>query len=129
MSLPMNFDLTLATFGSTHCLAVYDSFGAYVHGAWQEGELARRNEDILAIVLSRDIANLEFLQQGNSSNSGITLHTKNTLYFNDVNNQEAGQETRQSYVDYQGYRFKVVGVAFIQANNSFNTYNCVRFVQ
>ena len=128
MSFPMNFDFTLASFGSTHRLAVYDSCGAYVYGAWQQGEPVRRAEDISAIVLAMDIATLEFLKQGNSSNSGITLHTKDTLYFNDVNNTETGQELKQSYVDYQGYRFKVVGTGFMMGNANFNIYNCVRFI-
>ena len=129
MSFHMNFDLVLASFASTHRLAVYDSKGVYTYGAWQEGDPVRRNEDIIAIVLAMNTPTLEFLKQGNSSNSGITLHTKDTLYFSDVNDTEAGQELRQSYVDYQGYRFKVAGTGFIMGNANFNIYNCVRFMQ
>ena len=129
MSFPMNFDLVLANFASTHRLAVYETCGAYTYGAWQEGELVRREEDISAIVLAMTTASLEFYKEGNSSNSGITLHTKDTLYFNDVNNTETGQELKQSYVDYQGYRFKVVSTGFMMGNANFNTYNCVRFVE
>ena len=164
MSFPMNFDLVLANFASTHRLAVYDTCGAYAYGAWQESQLVRREEDISAIVLAMDAPTLEFYKEGNSSNSGITLHTKDTLYFSDVNNAgagpetgpetapekgqqcnqqatqqasqqpgqqagpEAGQQAKQSYVQYQGYLFKVVGTGFMMGNTNFNIYNCLRYL-
>ena len=160
----MNFDLVLANFASTHRLAVYDTCGAYAYGAWQESQLVRREEDISAIVLAMDAPTLEFYKEGNSSNSGITLHTKDTLYFGDVNNAgagpetgpetapekghqcnqqatqqasqqpgqqagpEAGQQAKQSYVQYQGYLFKVVGTGFMMGNTNFNIYNCLRYL-
>ena len=196
MSFPMNFDLVLANFASTHRLAVYDTCGAYAYGAWQESQLVRREEDISAIVLAMDVPTLEFYKEGNSSSSGITLHTKDTLYFGDVNNTEtgpeagpearpeatpetgpetgqqsnqqatqqpdqqpdqqpnqqpdqqasqqpyqqpgqqpgqqagpeAGQQAKQSYVQYQGYLFKVVGTGFMMGNTNFNIYNCLRYL-
>ena len=164
MSFPMNFDLVLANFASTHRLAVYDTCGAYAYGAWQESQLVRREEDISAIVLAMDVPTLEFYKEGNSSSSGITLHTKDTLYFGDVNNTEtepetgpetapekgrqcnqqatqqasqqpgqqagpeAGQQAKQSYVQYQGYLFKVVGTGFMMCNTNFNIYNCLRYL-
>ena len=132
MSFPMNFDLVLANFASTHRLAVYDTCGAYSYGAWQEAAPVRRKQDITAIVLAMTTASLEFYKEGNSSNSGITLHTKETLYFNDANNtepgQQPGQQAKQSYVQYQGYLFKVVGTGFMMGNTNFNIYNCLRYL-
>ena len=132
MSLPLKFDSTLFALQSPHKIPVFDSQGGYTYGTWQEGELVLREKSISAIVLAMTTASLEFYKEGNSSNSGITLHTKETLYFNDANNtepgQQPGQQAKQSYVQYQGYLFKVVGTGFMMGNTNFNIYNCLRYL-
>lgn len=126
-ALPMNFDFVLATFQHPQPITCIDTMGGRVDGTWTETETGRR--DINAIVLAMTVAQLEFYREGESSVSGISLHTKETLYFTDVNDTGDGQERRQTYVEYQGYRFRVAGTGFMSGNTTFNIYNCVRYVQ
>ena len=123
--LPMNFDSVLQTFRSPLPVTAIDTTGGYVDGEWVETEPVPRSKPLAAIVLAMQPARLELYKEGDSSASGITLHTKETLYFTDIN--DAGQEQRQSYVEYQGYRFRVVGTGFILGNTNFNLYDAVRF--
>ena len=124
-SLPMNFDTVLQTFGSPLPVPVLDTVGSYVDGEWTEADPVPRPKPLSAIVLAMPPARLELYKEGDSSAAGITLHTKETLYFTDINN--AGQEQRQSYVEYQGYRFRVVGTGFMLGNTNFNLYEAVRY--
>ena len=129
----MNFDQVLFSFRTPSILTVYDTTGAYVDGFWQEGELVKREQSISAIVLAMSTPELEFYKEGDSSASGITLHTKADLFWTDVNNADEagqpGQECRQSYVDCYGFRFRVAGSGFIKGNTNFNIYNCVRYIR
>ena len=125
MSLPMNFDSVLASFQFPLRVTVLDTMGNYTDGEWIETEPIERGKPLVAIVLAMPPARLELYKEGESSAAGITLHTKETLYFTGVNN--AGQEQRQSYIDYQGYRFRVVGTGFMMGNTNFNIYEAVRF--
>ena len=124
-ALPMDFSMVLQTFGSPLPVIVLDTTGSYVNGQWQESKPEPREKSISAIVLAMTPARLEQYKEGDSSAAGITLHTDAMLHFNDINN--AGQEQRQSYVDYQGYRFRVVGTGFMIGNASFNLYEAIRF--
>jgi len=121
--LPMNFDAVLAAFQHPALLPCTDTIGSYVDGQWQEEDAG--NREIKAIVLAMPVAKLEFYKEGDASAAGIILHTKNTLYFSDIDN--AGQEQRQSYIEYQGYRFRVVGTGFMLGNSNFNCYEALRF--
>jgi len=123
--LPLRFDAVLQAFGTPLPVIVSDTTGAYVDGEWTESEPVPRPHPLRAIVLAMTPARLELYQEGESSAAGITLHTTETLHFTDVNN--AGQEQRQSYVDYQGYRFRVVGTGFMHGNANCNLYEAVRY--
>lgn len=125
MSLPMNFDTVLRTFGTPLPVTVLDTTGSYVDGEWAEADPVARPKPLPAIVLAMSPAKLEQYKEGDSSAAGISLHTKEKLYFTDINN--AGQEQRQSYVEYQGYRFRVVGTGFMLGNTNFNLYEAVRY--
>lgn len=124
-TLPMNFDSVLQTFGTPLPVTVLDTTGSYVDGEWTETDSVPRPQSLPAIVLAMSPARLELYKEGDSSAAGISLHTKETLYFTDINN--AGQEQRQSYVEYQGYRFRVVGTGFMLGNTNFNLYEAVRY--
>lgn len=130
MALPLDFSSVLQTFATPLPVTVFDSIGQRVDGEWQESEPEPRPAPLAAIVLAMNVPTLEFYREGDSSVSGITLHTTETLYFTDVKDTaDDGQERRQSYVEYQGYRFRVVGTGFMLGNTNFNLYHCVRYVQ
>ena len=124
-ALPMNFDAVLQTFRHPTALARIDTAGVHENGQWEERETGRGS--LRAIVLAMPADKLGFYKEGDSSAAGIVLHTKDTLYFTDIN--KAGQEQRQSYVEYQGYRFRVVGTGFMLGNANFNTYEAVRYFE
>lgn len=123
--MPMNFSSVLRTFGTPLPVTVLDTTGSYVDGEWIETDPLPRPKPLAAVVFAMPVDKLEFYKEGDSSAAGITLHTKETLYFADINS--AGQERRQSYVEYQGYRFRVVGTGFMLGNTNFNLYEAVRY--
>ena len=123
--LPMNCDQALEAFGSPLPVIVRDTTGSYAHGEWEEAKPVRREKNLAAIVLAMTPARLEHYRQGDSAAAGITLHTKETLHFTDI--RVTGQEQRQSYVEYQGYCFRVVGAGFMPGNTNFNLYEAVRY--
>lgn len=124
--LPFNFDITLAAFAHPHPITVRDTgLGEYVGGRWVPGEETTRQ--IRATVLQMKPEELELLMPGHASNGGIALHTKAELYFSDLKGKGDTQETRQSYVEYQGYTFRVFGTGFMFGNTNLNIYNAVRY--
>lgn len=126
--LPLRFSAPLRAFASPLPVTVYDTLGGYEDGQWVESEPLPRDKPIRAVVLAMSVPTLEFYREGNSSVMGITLHTQETLYFADVNNSADGQERRQSYVEYEGYRFRVAGTGFLRGNARVNLYHCVRYI-
>ncbi len=126
--LSMNFDAVLSAFKSPHVITVYDTVGEYVAGEWVEGELVPRPNPLNAIVLAMKTADLDFLTQGDSSSSGISLTTKEILYWVDANLPGDGQERRQSYVDYQGFRYRVSGEGLMMGNTNTHIYHALRFL-
>jgi hypothetical protein len=121
--LPMNFDAVLQEFQHPAPILRTDTVGSRIDGEWMEEETGQRFID--AIVLAMPTGRVQFFKEGDSSAAGIVLHTRETLYFTDIDNM--GLERRQSYIDYQGYRFRVVGTGFMMGNANFNTYEAVRF--
>lgn len=124
--LPINLGPVLAALGHPMPVAVRDSGGgAYLGGRWTpEPETLRQ---IRAVVLQMRQQELEILGHGQISGGGIVLHTKAELYFADVTGDGRQAQTRQSYVDYQGYAFKVVGSGFMLGNTNINTYQALRY--
>lgn len=127
--MPMNFDAVLIGFRHPKTLPVFDTSGVYVDGAWNETEPAPRDKPIRAVVLAMKTVDLDFYKEAYSTDSGISLHTKAELYWVDVNNTPQGQQPRQSYVEYQDYRFRVVGSGLMLGNTNFNIYHCVRYIR
>lgn len=126
--LPLNFSTPLLSFASRLPVTIFDTVGGYEDGQWLESEPQAREKSITAIVLAMNVATLEFYKEGNSSVMGITLHTQAELYFADVNNSPTGQELRQSYVEYENYRFRVAGTGLMCGNAGCNLYHCVRYI-
>jgi len=121
--IPMNFNKTLNAFAQP--VNVTDKIGSRAKGVWQETEQETRQ--IRGIILAMTIEQVQFLTEGSSSSGGITVTTNETLYFSDINND--GLQSRQSYVDYGGYRYKVIGTGLMDRNTLHNIYNCIRFTE
>ena len=125
--LPMNFDSVLAAMQCPLPLMVTETIGNYEKGAWVETETDFRL--ITAIVLAMKTADLEFYRQGHAADSGICLHTKAELYFADAGNHDPQSgETRQSYVEYKGRRYRVSGTGLLGGNTTMRLYHCVRYL-
>lgn len=127
--IPLDLSLSFAAFAKP--LAVRDTGGgSYVGGRWTpEPETSRT---ILAVVLQLSLRELEILNQGDASGGGIAIHTPSILYSADLlDDGTTNQQTRQSYIDYGGYAFRVTGDGFIAAgsipNANFNHYKAVRY--
>lgn len=121
--IPMDFSSVLGAFGQT--VHVTDVTEETINGIYQPGESTERT--VFGIVLAMTIEQLQFLTEGESSTGGITVTTSDTLYFSDINT--GGQEKRQSYVDYMGYRYRVIGSGLMQKNTLHNIYNCIRYIE
>lgn len=126
MTLPLSFDPVLRAFGHPRAIPVCDATGRYAGGRWTEDLPIRRARPLRAIVLATDSARLDFQAEGESSASSIVLHTREVLYFTDLTAH--GIEQTQSYVLYQGFRYRVTGDGFMIGNAGFNTYNAVRYL-
>ena len=122
--LPMDFSSVLESFSQP--VLVADTTGAHVNGVWEEDGPGTTRTDP-AIVLAMSFEELQFYAEGDSSAAGITLTTDEELFFTDINAD--GLERRQSYVEYGGYRFRVVGTGFMQKNTLHNIYACVRYFE
>lgn len=124
--LPMNFNDVYTTFRYPSPLQVFDTTGTYEHGKWVEKKPIARKPPINAVVLALSPAILEFYSHGDASASGIAIHTKATLYFTDP--LHLTTENKQSYLDYQEYRYRVIGTGFMQAFTGIHLYHCVRYI-
>lgn len=121
----MSFKKTFARF-KWQAIEVHDLAGQYVDGIWQEGLATQRT--IQAIPLAMSSEDLKFYPHGDNSEGGITLTTAATLYFTDINATEL--ENRQSYVIYQGYKYRVVGNNLMQGNvDGLSIYTALRFIE
>lgn len=124
--LPMDFSDVLDTFESPAAVQAFETTGTRdTNGGWKETPGPARTLKG-TVVLQLGIQQLALLNQGDVSLGGIALHTKETLYFRNPDN--AGGESKQSFVIYQGLTFRVVGTGFQQPNANFNTYNALRHV-
>lgn len=124
MGLPLDFAMVVEALGLPGGVRVWDSEGQHVDGVWREGEGEAREEAVGTIVLTAPTARLGLRREGETSDSGIWLYTREVLYFSDVGT--GGVEGRQSYVEYQGYRYRVTGSGFLGGNTNVNLYQCER---
>lgn len=127
--LPLNLNIPLASFMYPKPIKVVDTQGRDVGGRWKVEEMPERF--IRAVVLVPDVETLEFISAGDASASAINVMTKAELYFTDVKNNDSGEyiEGRQSFVYYQGYKFRVTGNGFTMGNTVYNSYNCLRYLE
>lgn len=123
----MRFPSTFRRF-SWKQIEIIDTVGGYVEGVWVEREPLIAPRIIRAIPLAMSPEELEIYSNGESSATGITLTTKDILYFTDINATD--QETRQSYALYQGYKYRCVGENLMRGNvHQLTIYNLLRYIQ
>lgn len=109
-------------------IEVMDIEGAYVDGVWVEDAENAVARTIEAIPLALSNEELRLVPDGEDSEGGITLTTKAELYFTDINATE--QTTTQSYVLYQGYRWRVTGTNLMRGNVlGLNIYTALRYIR
>lgn len=121
----MRFDRVFSRF-KWERIDIIDTVGHYVNGGWVE-LMPMIDRTISAIPLMMTPEELEIYSNGESSAAGITLTTKETLYFTDITAE--GQEQRQSYVLYHGYKYRIVGSNLFRGNvRTLNIYNGLRFI-
>lgn len=122
--LPLNFTTTLTNFAFSSPVVVIDVVGGYLdNGTYSFTGQTQR--DISAIVLTAKHAEQKFEQFGNVATGDIVIHTTETLYFNDP--LILTTENRQSFILWQGYKFRVTDTGFQSPNANFNTYSATRY--
>lgn len=121
--LRMNFGPVYKAFARED-VAVTDMWGYYSDGVWVEDEIIE-HRTVKAVRLQLSPEDLKFYSDGNASSGGISLITKEELYFTDINATE--QTQKQSYVVVAGYRFRVMGTGFFENNTTYHQYNCIRY--
>lgn len=131
--LPMNFKRVLKRFKSPLPVYAADATGAYVNGIWTFSEPLKRPLPLTCIVLDTYTKGVELLGQGNASDGGISVITRDTLYFTDAETESV--ENRQSFVTYKGTVYRVnddanlSGHSVLVGNTNINIYHCVRYLE
>ncbi len=146
MPVTMNFDRVMDRFSSPLPIYVDDMVGTYDNpdrpGEWVWSEPVRRvmadgetPKRLKAIMLALTVQTLYFYKEANVSEGGIALITKELLYYSNLNNEPAEQD-KQSIVEYQNLKFRVVGEGFtsgsgyesLAGNANFHCYHALRYV-
>lgn len=122
--IPMSFNATMFSFSQT--VTVEDYVGAHSMGVWSEEPADPPTREIRAVVLQMSDEELKAFPGGDSSEGGIGILTDEELYFADVT--EEGQECRQSYILYGGYKWKVRATGLFRFNTTHNSYSALRYL-
>lgn len=122
----MDFSKTFQRF-KWDTIEVIDTVGQHINGEWvEDAQVTQRTIKAIPFALSSE--DLKLYPHGDNSEGGITLTTNDPLYFTDINATELG--TKQSYVLYQGYKWRVVGNNLMQGNvHGLSIYTALRFIQ
>jgi hypothetical protein len=124
-ALPFNFDEVLESFSVPGQVQAYER--VTTQGAdGMATYTASLPRPIDAVVLTMSLQELQILTEGDVSGGGIVLQTKETLYWQTSNT--AGTETRQSFVLYNGFTWRVMGSGLTAPNSSFHNYPCTRYL-
>lgn len=83
--------------------------------------------EIKAIVLMDSIEQQQFYADGNSTSGVLAVICNDKLYIADA--FQGGQERRQSYVIYDGLKYKVSASGKLFGNTNKHLYHCVRYLQ
>lgn len=122
----MKFNRTYGRF-KWRSIAVFDVSGYYGDNDWVE-ELPGEERAIEGIPLLDSPLELQTYPDGSSSSTTMKLITKAALYWTDINSSE--QLKVQSYVEWKGYRWRVVGCnEFLGNVDQLQIYSLERYVR
>lgn len=116
--MPMKFKNVIRAFRSPLPVSSWVETGSYVHGGWIKTASEPVNIDAIVLQLNPEL--LQFYSVGNASKGGVAIHTLSLLYISDVNH--IGVEQQQSYIEWNGYSFRVSGTGFASPNSDHFTY-------
>ena len=134
----MNFNAVLRAFRHPRAITVHDcvgrrlpgarwAWGAEKDGQWTEG--GREEREIRAIVLAASPRNFVVAAEGGATESRLALFTAEELHYPDLTNQQTGPDPRQSYLFYQGQRYRVVGGGLLFGNTNMRQYEAARNIR
>jgi hypothetical protein len=122
MRLPQNYNVVLNTFAARDVVMAYEREGQFVNGRWEYTQSEPRK--IKAIVLQADAEKLELLIQGAVAQGGISLITKEVLYYNRTTaNQTQG---KQSFVQTKGFTFRLIEDGWLNPNTNMYSYTLIK---
>ena len=135
--LTMNFSRVLRRFATPLPVDVYDVACGYVDGAWKWGEPALRVKNIQAIVLQLSVEQVRQYRQGDVSDGGIAVWTKEWMHITGaLRDDDAVLEggDLQSFVIYQDQKWRVVGDGFLSGRRNLgitvtHCWHCVRWFE
>lgn len=102
----MEFPATFAAFAWSS-IEVIDTVGRYDNGVWVERMPLGAPRTIKAIPFAEGSFDLSIYPDGSASEGTTTFTTAATLYYTDITSE--AQEQRQSYINWQGYTWRVKG--------------------
>lgn len=109
-------------------IPIVDTIGDYIDGVWVEREPLIAPRLIQAIPLAMGSDDLQIYSNGSASETGITLTTKEKLYWTDITATE--QVHKQSYALWQNYKWRVVGNNLMLGNASdLSIYALLRYIE
>jgi len=132
----MDLSNVVRNFASPLPVEVYDVTGAYETGEWKWGEPVLRIANLTAVVLQLSLEQLQMYQEGNLSDGGISLLTDVPMHISGSFRDDAGTDTDetgiQSFVIYQGQKWRVVGDGFLSGmgnvgNTTTHCWHCLRW--
>ena len=126
MSIPMKFNPTIKAFNQW---VNVDHYGIRYNEAGNYEERHLLSERIKAIVLMLSIEQLQLLQQGETSDAGISIITRTPLYFPDNAYPDSNSIQKQTYIHYAGYTYRVVGTGNTQFNATHYCYTALRYLK
>lgn len=108
-------------------IQVFDVEGSYVENDWVE-DLPGTERTIEAIPFLDSPLEVQVYSEGSSSAATMKIITKSMLYWTDINAE--AQLTRQSYVVWKGYNWRVMGSNEMLGNVSeLQIYSLERYVR
>lgn len=122
----MSFASTYSGF-AWRAVEVEDTTGSYYSGVWQE-VMQGDYRTIKGIMLAEGPETLELYSDGSASSAKITVTTAARLWWADI--LAESQEQRQSYILWQGYRWRVMGNNLMIGNvDKLSIYTAERYIR
>jgi len=129
MSLPMNLSAVMSAFQSPVPVYAFERDGFKTPaGIWQNGIVAGSKRKLTTpVILQLDRQELALMVSGDVAEGGISIQTPDTLYFNTSTEDRIGLQGKQSFIEYQGFTFRVIATGFTSPNATHQTYYAVRY--